>query len=150
MLAQLQRFWQGEVEAAPADGADRHQLAAAALLVTAGAMDDAFDATERSKIETLLRERFQLGPEGAAELLADAEAVAAESVDLFGFTSAIKQGFSPEERVEIVEMVWEVVYSDGVLHDHEASLMRRLVGLLGVSDRESGDARIRARAKLQL
>lgn len=148
MLKRLQRLLRGEEQDLATTGVDRHQLAAAALLVTAGAMDDRFDDDERVVVLRLLRERFALDDASAAELLDEAEAAARDSVDLFGFTSAIKAGFEPEERVGIVEMIWEVVYTDGVLHDHEASLMRRLAGLLGVEDRDSGDARARVRARL--
>jgi uncharacterized tellurite resistance protein B-like protein len=150
LLDQLLSLFRGEPSAEPQAGHDRHRLAAAALLVTAAAMDDDFDAAERDRIQALLETRFALSRGEAAELLADAEAWAKESVDLYGFTSAIKTGFEPHERVDVMEMVWEVVYTDGHLHDHEASLMRRLAGLLGVTDRESGSARLRVRQKLGL
>ncbi len=151
MLEQLQRLFSREPEPVPeVSSHDRHQLAAAALLVTAGAMDAEFDEVERERVLELLQSRFGLAADEARELLEEAEVMAQESVDLYGFTSVIKEGFAPEERIDIVEMVWEVVYTDGMLHDHEASLMRRLVGLLGVSDRDSGDARIRVRRRLGL
>ena len=150
VLDQLQRLFRGEARAPEEEAVDRHRLAAAALLVTAGAMDDVFDDAERARVFELLQTRFEMSPEAARELLAEAEGLARESVDLHGFTSAIKQGFEPEERIDVVEMVWEVVYTDGVLHDHEASLMRRLAGLLGVSDRDSGAARVRVRERLGL
>ena len=54
----------------------------------------------------------------------------------------------PEERVGILELLWEVVYADGQLHDYEASLLRRVAGLLYVSDRESGEARLRVMGRL--
>ncbi len=148
MLQRLQQLWRGEESATAMPGFDRHQLAAAALLVTAGAMDDDFDEAERARVRALLCERFELAAADADALLAEAETAARASVDLFGFTQSIKDGFTPDERVGIVEMVWEVVYTDGNLHDLEASLMRRLAGLLGVTDQESGAARARVRAKL--
>ena len=45
-------------------------------------------------------------------------------------------------------MLWEVAYADGALHDYEASLLRRVAGLLYVSDRDNGEARLRVMAKL--
>ena len=47
----------------------------------------------------------------------------------------------------MMEMLWEVAYADGELHDYEANLMRQVTGLLYVTDRESGDARKRAQVK---
>ena len=55
----------------------------------------------------------------------------------------------PDEVSRVIEMAWEVAYADGELHDHEANLLRRLGGLLYVSDRERGDARKRVLARLR-
>ncbi len=64
------------------------------------------------------------------------------------FTRVVKDSFSHAERVELIEMIWEVVYADGERHDYEDSLMRRIAGLIYVSDRERGEARRRALARL--
>jgi uncharacterized tellurite resistance protein B-like protein len=129
---------------------EERQIAAAALLVEAASMDSEFRAEERAKIAELLQSRFGLGAGEAAELLAEAERAAAESVQWQGFTHTIKEGFAPAERIEVIEMLWEVAYADGQLHDYEASLLRRITGLLYVSDRESGEARKRVLARLGL
>jgi uncharacterized tellurite resistance protein B-like protein len=150
MLERLFRGFRGEAGATPAEDEDRTRLAAAALLVTAAAMDDIFDDAERVRIQELLARRFDLDEGAAHRLLAEAEALAIASVDLHGFTQTIKEGFDFDERLELLEMAWEVVYTDGVLHDHEANLLRRLAGLLAVSDRDSGEARRRVRARLNV
>ena len=80
--------------------------------------------------------------------MARAERTATESVAWQGFTRAIKDALPPEERIGVLEMLWEVVYADGRLHDYEASLLRRVAGLLYVSDRDSGEARLRVLARL--
>ncbi len=124
------------------------RLAAAALMVEAAQLDDTFDVRERDKIRELVTERFELGAEEGDSLIEVAEARVAESSQLHGFTRVIKATFSQEERIELVEMLWEVVYADGELHHYEASLMRRLTGLLQISDREAGAARKRALKRL--
>jgi len=83
-------------------------------------------------------------------LIEKAAAAVAQSVPILGFTKAIKDRLEPEERGSIMEMLWEVAYADGELHDFEANLARRVAGLLFVSDRESGDARKRVLARLDL
>lgn len=128
---------------AGARGVNELQLAAAALLVEAARMDDNFGSDELAVIETLLRDRFSLSAEEADELVAAADKASAEAVELYGFTREIKDAFDPEERIKMIEMLWAVVYADGEVHDHEANLLRRVAGLLYVSDRESGDARKR-------
>ncbi len=129
---------------------DELRIAAAALMVEAAQLDDNFDARERDKIRELVTERFELEPEEGDSLIQAAEAQVAESVQIHGFTRVIKAKFNPEERIELIEMLWEVVYADGELHHYEDNLMRRLAGLLQVSDRDAGTARKRARKRLDV
>ncbi|MGI9494148.1 MAG: TerB family tellurite resistance protein [Geminicoccaceae bacterium] len=153
MFARLKRLI-GDA-AAPVDGRTSHsfeekQLAAAALMVEAARLDSAFDEVERERIETLLQNQFALRPEEAKDLLAAGQEASDDSVEWQGFTRSIKDGFDHDERIAIIEMLWEVAYADGELHDYEASLIRRITGLLYVPDRESGEARKRVRTRLGL
>lgn len=137
-------------DAAAAGHADKLQVATAALLIEAAEMDADFGAEERATISELVERRFGLSPEESHALLQAAGEQVEQSVEVYSFTREIKNAFSPEERTEMMEMLWEVVYADGELHDLEASLMRRLAGLLHVSDRDSGLARKRVLARYGL
>jgi len=129
---------------------DKVQLATVALLVEAAQMDAEFGAEERAKIIELVEGRFGLSAAESRELLQAASEKVEQAVEVFGFTREIKNAFSPEERIEMMEMLWEVAYADRVLHNLEASLMRRLAGLLHVSDRDNGLARKRVLVRLGL
>jgi uncharacterized tellurite resistance protein B-like protein len=113
-------------------------------------MDSEFDADERDTVQGLLARRFELDATAAERLLAEAERKAEGSVELYGFTRTVKDAFAHEDRVEFMQMLWEVAYADGELHDYEANLMRRVAGLVHVTDRESGEARKRALDRLGL
>ncbi len=149
MRALLGRAESGERAAAEA-GADTGelQLAAAALLVEAAVMDGHFDDAERDTVLTLVREHFGLDAGAAGDLIEEAAKAVRESGQLYGFTRVVKDRFGEEERVRMIEMLWEVAYADGSLHDYEASLVRRVSGLLYVPDRESGAARKRVLERL--
>jgi uncharacterized tellurite resistance protein B-like protein len=134
----------------PSHSFQERQLAAAALMVEAATMDSEFETQERARIQQLLQNHFALSDLEATQLLAEAETAAAASVEWHSFTRAIKNGFEPAERIALIEMLWEVAYADGVLHDYEASLLRRITGLIYVSDRDSGEARKRVLARLGL
>lgn len=139
----------GEPAARPASHAhDELHIAACALLVEAATLDGDFTGDERAAIGTILRRHLGLSDEEAGTLLEEAEARHGEANQLLAFTRAIKNEYSPEERVEIIEMLWEVAYADGVLHDYEANLLRRIGGLIYVSDRERGAARRRVLTRL--
>ncbi len=91
---------------------------------------------------------FDLGPEAVSRLTAAAEQAVEDSHQLFPFTREICKRLSPEVRIEIIEMLWQVAYADGVLDPHEDMLLRRIAGLIHVPDRERGIARQRALEKL--
>ncbi|SOD99824.1 TerB family tellurite resistance protein [Caenispirillum bisanense] len=151
MLQKLKSLlFDGDTSAARSAGRDDVALAAAAVMVEAATLDGTFDDTERASILRLLGRRFSLSDADARALLAEAEAEVAETTELYAYTRAIKDRFDHEQRIEMVEMLWEVVYADGQVHDYEANLMRRICGLLYVEDAESGDARKRVMQRLGL
>lgn len=128
---------------------DELHLAAAALLVYAATADADFDAAERARIEWLCQHHFSLDAAEVRALIEDAEREVDNSVQLLRFTRAIKDGFDYEARVELMEMLWDVVYADRRVEEHEAQLMRRVAGLIYVDDRDSGIARARVRARIE-
>lgn len=123
-------------------------LATAALLVEAALMDERFAESERQQIAALLQTRFGLGEADADALIDRAMEQVHGANQLFGFTRTVNEHFEHEDRVALMEMLWQVAYADGELDHYEANLMRRIAGLIHVSDRESGAARKRALASL--
>lgn len=133
----------------PDDGdAARLRVAVAALMVEAATLDGTFDADERARVLALLSRRFQLDESQTRALLAEAEKVQDRAAGLEGLTRVVKNALDHDQRVEVLEMLWEVVYADGRLHDYEANLLRRLAGLVYVSDQEAGAARKRVLARM--
>lgn len=126
------------------------RVAVAALMVEAATLDGSFDQTERDRMLALLQGRFGMDPKAAATLLAEAEKVQERAAGLEGMTRTIKNALDHDQRVEVLEMLWEVAYADGQLHDYEANLLRRLAGLVYVSDQEAGAARKRVLARMGL
>lgn len=127
---------------------DDLQLAVVALLIRAATSDAEFSEAERETIRRIAAESFGLEPEKVTELVAAAEGEEAETLDLHRWAQAIKSAYSEEERIGLIEKMWEVVYADGVLDDYEANLLRRVAGLIYVPDRESGQARQRVMVRL--
>lgn len=132
---------------APHDTSEK-QIAAIALLVEAATLDGEFGDAEQAAIRRIAAARFGLNEDEITTLITLATQRHDGANQLFGFTHQIKQSYLPEDRIEVVEMLWEVVYADGVLHDYEANLMRRIGGLIHVSEMDRGDARKRVMVKL--
>ena len=127
---------------------DEFHLAAAALLVHAALIDAHFGHDERETIIRLIESRLKLSPEEAQALFDAAHEEVDRSIQLHGFTHAVKNGFSYNERVDLIELLLEVVYSDGKLDEFESQLMRRIGGLIYVDDRDRGMARKRVLERL--
>ena len=147
MLDRLVDFLAGRsAPAANASAPDDMHLAVAALLIEAARMDSDFDASERATIEALLATKFNLSNEALNDVIAAAQRKVEYSAQYFPFTNAICKRMSIEERTEIIEMMWSVAYSDGVLDPHEDMLLRQIAGLIHVPDKERGQARQRGLA----
>jgi uncharacterized tellurite resistance protein B-like protein len=127
---------------------DQEHIATAALLIEAALSDDDYQEVERQAINDVLMRHYNISEEDAKALVHDAEKAQSESGQLFYFTRTVKDSFPIETRVQMIEMLWEIAYADGVLSKFEANLVRRVAGLIYVSDRERGDARKRVMVRL--
>lgn len=151
MINRLLDLISGREAPALAKGSDDDlKHAVAALLIEAARMDDNFDAAERATVERLLADRFDLEPPAVSSLIEAAEHAVQNSTQYFPFTRRIVAELSEEERIDIIEMLWKVAYSDGILDPHEDMLLRRIAGLIHVPDRDRGLARQRALEDLAL
>jgi uncharacterized tellurite resistance protein B-like protein len=112
---------------------DELRLAAAALLIHAAYVDGHKDAEESRKLKALLHRRFEIDGAELIAVLGEAEVWERQSVDLYGFTSVLARELDQDGRKRIVEMLWEIVLADGVLHEFESNLVWRASELLGVS-----------------
>jgi len=143
MLRRLQTFFdrlEAPEATSEADRAEDLKLAAAALLVEQARMDATIEAVEHARIVELVRWRFKLSEEEAADLVEAAESLTDGPAQWYGLTAKIKSAFNADERIQMIEMLWDVAYADGKLDDMEANLIRRIAGLLYVDDRDSGRA----------
>lgn len=127
---------------APLRDADA-RLALTALLVRVARTDGAYDDSERSRIDRIAATRYGLSPVEAAKLRGEAELLESEAPDTVRFTSAIKEAVAYEDRIAVIEALWEVVLADGVREAEEDALLRLVSKLLGVNDRDSALARQR-------
>lgn len=117
-------------------GVEEVRLAAAALLVHATVVDGEVDRREGEVLRDVLERRFDLDKGQAGRLITQAAEKEKEAVDLYGFTSVLTRRLDRQGRLKIVEMLWEVVIADGVIHEFEANLVWRAAELLGVTSRD--------------
>lgn len=116
--------------------ADDPAVAAAALLFHVAEADGRTSAAERDTLRALLAREYALDGSPLREVVAAGEAADAASVDLFQFTHVLQRHLSSDQRVRFVELLWEMVYVDGEVHELEDNLVWRIAELLGVSSRD--------------
>jgi uncharacterized tellurite resistance protein B-like protein len=137
VLDRLQKYFSERIAPAdPADEAHRLRVATCALLLEAAHADDEFSEVERESLAGIVGDRFDLDAAETAELLELAEAERSTSGDLYQFARLINDTFPRARKLAILELLWQVVYSDGVLESHEDALMHRLGKLLGARHEE--------------
>lgn len=144
--------WMKKQPAAKADEGARDELASlvAALMVEAGYADGQLSEAEQTLIQSVIRRQFDLSDDKAGQIVAEAIGQNAERVELHGLLRRLRDQADYEERLGVMEMVWMVVLADGELDHIEAQLMRRLAGLLFVSDVDSALAAKTAKSRLGL
>ena len=111
------------------------KLAVAALLVHLAAVDGEVSDGEREAVKGSLMDYFELGETEVDRLIAEATRRDAESVDFYRFTSAIA-ALPEEEKIEIVRMMWQVVFADKRNHELEDNMVWRIAELIHVSARD--------------
>ena len=111
------------------------RLAVAALLVHLAAVDGVSSPAEREAVRGILIDHYDISETEVDRLIAEAHQHDAESVDFYRFTSAIAN-LPNDEKIAIVRMMWQVVFSDGRNHELEDNMVWRIAELIHVSARD--------------
>jgi uncharacterized tellurite resistance protein B-like protein len=117
-------------EATSGDAEHDIRVATCALFVEMARIDEKFTEAEMNTILSILRETYGLSAEHADALIAEAESELEQSVDLWQFARLINENYSNEEKIEIIETLWRIVYVDGKMDQHEHYLINKLQNLL--------------------
>jgi uncharacterized tellurite resistance protein B-like protein len=150
MLEAIKKFFENsmggsgsaEPQETPADERDL-KLAACALLLEIAYADDEFTEDERDHLEQAVRRGFGIDQVEAEQLISLAEQERKQAVDLWQFTNLIAKSYTVGQKMVLAEMMWGLVYADGMLDSHEAYLMRKITHLLGLKPGFLAEARKR-------
>lgn len=112
------------------------KLAAAALMFQVMVADGKIRPEEESKLRAVLSEHYAVSDHEATALEEAARQAQDDAIDLYSFTSVLKREMSIEERLGLVEDLWEMVYADGELHEFEDNVVWRVAELLNIQGRQ--------------
>ena len=119
------------------ESSDNKNILVAALLIHAAKIDENYTDIEKRIIKKALIDLNNVSPDQAEKLIKNAEKKEKDSNQIVEFTREIKK-YSMESRLKIIEIIWKIVYSDGTNDSYESNLIRRICGLLYVSDKDNG------------
>ena len=127
---------------------ENNKVLIAALLIHAAKVDDKYTDSEKEIIKRALINLDLSKPNDSEKLLEIAEKKENESNQIIEFTKEIKK--SPMEfRLKVIEILWKIVYSDGTSDNYESNLIRRVCGLLYVSDKDNGTIKLKVEEKIK-
>ncbi|MBI4849535.1 MAG: TerB family tellurite resistance protein [Nitrospirae bacterium] len=124
------------------------QIATAALLIEMMRSDSEVKEDERKTITEIMRSRFSLSEEEINAMMKFAEEEICSATGYFDFTSLINERLAYEQRVIVVEHLWEVALSDAAVDKHEEHMVRKIAGLLHVDHKDFIQAKLRVRKRL--
>ena len=147
MIDVVKRFF-GKTTTEVSKGANQNtthdiRVATCALFVEIARIDEKFTAAEMETILSILKQKYGLSQDHADALIAEAERELEKSVDLWQFTKLINENYSNEEKVKIIETLWQIVYVDGKMDRYEHYLMNKLKKLLRLSHDQLIDAKLK-------
>ncbi len=119
------------------------RIATCAVLLEMANIDGEFSESEKEHVISALKSDYDLSNEHAAALLEASNEEREGSIDLWQFTNRINRNYSREEKIQIIETVWEVAYKDGRLDKYEDYLAHKLAKLLHLSHKELIDAKLK-------
>lgn len=127
--------------------ANDQRLAEAALMFHVIAVDGEITPEERSRMDALLGSLYDLSEEQLVDLYERAEKADRDSVDFYRFTSLLKKKLDRDQRIGVIERLWELVFADGKIHEFEDNVVWRIAQLLEVEtpDRIAMKQRVRKR-----
>ena len=117
------------------------------LMIEAANTDGEVTQEELNKISHSLINVFKEEPKAVEVSLTKAFENKDNSKSLYYYTSKLNKSYSNENKIKLIEVLWEIILADNEIHDFETNLIRRLAGLLYISDVECGNAKIRAGKK---
>jgi uncharacterized tellurite resistance protein B-like protein len=147
MLDNLKRFFSKATTEASKDANQETEhdvrVATCALFLEMARIDEKFTVAEMKTILSIMKDKYGLSPEHADALLAEADKELKESVDLWQFARLINENYLIDEKIEIIETLWRMVYVDGKMDKYEHYLMNKLKNLLRLSHDQLIDTKLK-------
>ncbi|AWB58969.1 TerB family tellurite resistance protein [Colwellia sp. Arc7-D] len=123
------------------------EIACSVLLCEVMLADGQLETTEQKKLNDIISTQFQLTPDEVSEIINHSLALCENATDFYQFTSKINEKYSLEQRVKMLELLWQVAYADGELASIEEHIIRKIADLLHLRHSEYIQTKLNIQAK---
>ena len=123
-------------------------VATCAVLLEIAKIDGEFTGDEQKIINSILKKNFSLTDEEVKELVKLTNEELKQSSDLWQFTNTINKNFSKEQKVQLIEHIWQIIFSDKHLKGHEDHLIHKLQTLMWLDHKDLIDAKTKVKKGL--
>lgn len=150
MLSTFKKLFEGSgAHNKEEDKGARLRTATCVLLLEAATADDTFSDVEQKKVVEILKSRFGLDNEAVKELIDESKSARQNEADIWYFTNLVNQNLSNEEKYDLMEEVWEVIYSDGSLGEFENYVAQKLYRMLNIDHSKFIELKLKVKNEIQ-
>ncbi len=126
------------------------EIAACALFIEIAKADGEFTDEERKFIVSEMKSTFNLDDGYVNDLILLAEQRVKESVSLYEFTGVINTTFTFEEKIELIESLWKLIYKDEKLNQYEDHLIKRIAATINIEHKQIINAKLWVKEQMGL
>lgn len=152
MASIFSKFFQGkesERASGPISREREIQIATCIIMIEMAMSDNEFSEDERQLIVNTLQDKFRISAQDTNEIMRIASEYLGNSIDTWSYTHILDRNLSEPEKMQIIESIWRIIYSDGKLSGHEDSLVHKLFYLLGLRHDQLIDAKLRVLREIE-
>jgi uncharacterized tellurite resistance protein B-like protein len=114
------------------DRQEKLKIATSVVLLEAVTADSILSDEELHKTIDLLKTKYDMTDTQVKSLIETSKEERENSTDLWYFTNLINENLNLEEKYDLMDMIWEVIYSDGMLNKYENHIAHKLRNLLNL------------------
>ncbi len=150
MLSKISAFFQSLAETEDEQKSEISlEIACSVLLCEVMLADGQLDEAEQAKLHDIIATQFQLSGDEVTEIIQHALVLCESATDFYQFTSKINENYSLEQRIKMLELLWQVAYADGDLASIEEHIIRKIADLLHLRHSEYIETKLNCQAKQQ-
>ena len=134
MLKKISKIFKKKVTETPdEESLSSISKACSSLLIEVALSDKDFDEEEITSMKEILKTTHGISDEAINELVSNAKQTVDESTSLYNYTREVNNNFSYDDKLLLLQSLWDIAYADGNVDKYEEHLIRKISDLIYIS-----------------